>query len=218
MFEEIKEWEMERCGKFTASEIHKLLVKGKGGEYFGKGALTYIRLKAAEILTLVPNNGGRVNIAALEWGNAHEYEAVERFKKETGLNVEYYGGGNPKFFSYTEFSGSSPDAIVPGNAIIEVKCPMNSGEHLEHLLLNTAEDLKDYYPECYWQMVMNMICVGVRSGYFVSYDERYIDKKLQIKILRFDIDEEDEARLKETIAEAEKQLSVLVDLVRATTE
>lgn len=212
MFDQFHEWEMERCGKLTASEIHKLLVKGKA-EYFGVSAKSYIRMKVAELLTLIPNNGGRVNIAALEWGNAHEYEAVKRFEKETGKQVEYYGGGNPKFFAYTEFSGGSPDGITD-DGIIEVKCPMNSGEHIEHLLLNDAEDLKGYYPECYWQMIFNMICTGTSAGYFISYDDRFINEALQVKILRIELNPDDEMRLKEAIAEAEKQLSVYVELVK----
>lgn len=217
MFEEIHEWEMDRCGKFTASEIHKLLVKGKKGDYFGVGANSYIRLKAAEILTMTPNNGGRVNISAMEWGNAHEYEAMQRFEKETGLKVTYYGGGNPKFFEYTPFSGGSPDGLVPDDeAILEIKCPFNSGEHIEHHLINNAEELKNYYPECYWQMTFNMICTNMGAGYFVSYDNRYLDDKLQVKIVRFELNKEDAELLKETIAEAEKQLSVLIELVRET--
>ena len=42
------EWLLARRGRFTASEIGKLLSKGKGAEMFGTGALTYIRKKAIE--------------------------------------------------------------------------------------------------------------------------------------------------------------------------
>ena len=32
-------------------------------------------------------------------------------------------------------------------------------------------------------MVMNMLCLGLDKGYFISYDPRYIHEQLQIKIL-----------------------------------
>lgn len=214
MFNQLETWQTERLGKFTASEISKLLVKGKGGDYFGQTAKTYIRLKAAEILTLEPNNGGRANSFAMEWGNSHEYEAVARFEKETGISVEYFGGGNPKFFEFSNFSGGSPDGIIKDHAIIEVKCPFNSAEHLEHLLFSTADDIKDYVPEYYWQMIANMLFTGLNKAYFISYDPRYADENLQIKVVEFDKNKEDIELLKERILEAEKQLSVLVKLVR----
>ena len=204
----------DRLGKFTASEIWKLTEKGKGGEYFGKGAKTYIRQKAAEILTMEQVNGGRANTNSMEWGNAHEYEAFERFVKETGLqDVEYYGGANPKFFDYTAFSGGSPDAKGI-DFVGEIKCPYNAGEHVEHLLLGDWEDLKGYYPEAYWQLTFNMICTNTKKAYFVSYDPRFADEHLQIKIIGFELNEADADNLKKRIEEAEKQLSVIVKLVR----
>lgn len=214
MFETFEQWEADRLGKFTASEIWKLVEGGRGGEYFGKGAKSYIRLKAAEILTLEPNNGGRVNSNALEWGNSHEFEAADRFAKETGLHVDYYGGASPKFFEFTNFSGGSPDCIINSDTVGEIKCPYNSGEHIEHLLLNNADDLKSYYPEAYWQLTFNMICTGLRKATFISYDPRYADEALQLKTISFDIDEEDELLIKERVAEAEKQLGIMITLVR----
>lgn len=213
MFDQLQQWELDRCGKFTASEIHKLLVKGKGGDYFGQGATTYIRLKAAEILTMEPNNGGRINGYALEWGNSHEYEAVARFENETALKVNYFGGGNPKFFEYSPLSGGSPDGMIKDTAIIEVKCPYNSAEHLEHLFIADAEGLKGYYPECYWQMIFNMICTGTKGGYFISYDPRFAVDAMQIKIVPVPLREDDAELIKERLGEAEKQLKVLLQLV-----
>lgn len=214
MFDQQNEWMMQRCGKFTASEIHKLLVKGKGGDYFGVGAKTYIRMKAAEILTLEPNNGGRVNGPAMEWGNAHEHEAIERFIKDRKIEVIYYGRSNPKFFEYSNFSGGSPDGVTT-DAIIEIKCPYNSAEHLEHLLFNNEEDIKDYCPEFYWQMTANMLFTGMNKAIFISYDPRYADESLQLKVLEFEANQADILTLKERIVEAEKQLGLLVKIVRS---
>lgn len=217
LFEAQREWLMERCGKLTASEIWKLMEKGRGGEYFGKGAKTYIRQKVAEILTLEIVNGGRNNMTAMEWGAAHEFEAVQRFEKEKEIKVEYFGGANPKFFEYDMFSGGSPDGLTT-DAIIEVKCPFNSGEHISHLELEDVEALKDYAPEYYWQMAMNMLVCEKKKGWFISYDNRFADENLQIKILEVPRNEDDISLLKERILEAEKQMNVSVALLRNIVE
>lgn len=214
MFDQYNDWMTDRLGKFTASEIWKLTEKGRGGEYFGKGAKTYIRQKAAEILTMEQVNGGRANSNAMEWGNAHEFEAFERFLKETGLkDAEHYGGANPKFFDYTALSGGSPDGKGE-TYVLEIKCPYNAGEHLEHLMLSCWEDLRSYYPEAYWQLTFNMICTNTNIGFFISYDPRFADDELQIKILQFRLVESDRDYLIERLTEAEKQLTEIIKKVR----
>lgn len=214
MFDQYNEWLTDRLGKFTASEIWKLTEKGRGGEYFGKGAKTYIRQKAAEILTQEPVNGGRANISSLEWGSAHEFEACKKFEEVTGLSASYLGGANPKFYDYTAFSGGSPDGLTSDKMVLEIKCPYNSGEHVEHLLLNSAEDLKDYYPEAYWQIMFNIICTDSEGGYFISYDPRFAEHPLRLKYITIEKDEAAIALLKERLTEAEKQLAVMIGLVR----
>lgn len=215
MFEQLKEWETDRLGKITASEIWKIMESGRGGEYFGKGAKTYLRQKVAEILTLEPVNGGRTNMIAMEWGNANEFEAIQRFKKESkGTDVIHYGVANPKFFEYTPFSGGSPDGVTDDGEVIEIKCPYNSGEHIEHLLLNDETELKSYAPEYYWQITANMIFTGLKKAVFISYDNRFADEHLQIKLIRFELNEEHATLLKERLSEAEKQLAVMTELVR----
>lgn len=214
MFNNYEDWRMERIGKFTASEIWKLMTKGKG-EYFGAPAKTYIKAKVAEILTQEPNNGGRLNTNAMEWGNANEAEAIARFEKETGFKVEHFGGANPKFFPFTEFSGGSPDGIfVDLTAHVEVKCPFNSTEHYEHFLLESPEDLKDYAPEYYWQIQANSLFTDCKKGYFISYDPRFLIDKFQIKIIEVPIDDDISRELKERISEAEKQIKLSIELMR----
>lgn len=213
MFDTFKNWEMDRCGKLTASEIHKLLGKSRKGDYFSEAAQTYIKQKAAEILTMELINGGRSNMAAMEWGNSHEQLAMDRFEKETGLQVEYFGGANPKFFERTPFSGGSPDGLTD-DSVVEIKCPFNSTEHLQHLLLKDVIDLKDYYPEAYWQIVFNSVCCDKTHGYFISYDERYADEVLQCKIIAFDIDKDDAAMIVERVNKAEEMLADIISQVR----
>lgn len=209
------EWEAERVGKFTASEVHKLMAKGRNGEYFGQTAKKYIRNKTAELLTCERIQG--FSNDAMEWGNAHEEEAATAFENKTGLRFTYHGVAFPKFYDHTDFSGGSPDG-VGDDFIIEIKCPYNSGEHLEHLLITNATELKEYAPEYYWQMVMNMLVCGKSHGYFISYDPRYAIESQQLKVLKIEPLECDVDKLKERLAEAEKQLSVTIEAVKDVTE
>jgi hypothetical protein len=209
-YEQQNEWLQQRLGKFTASEIHKLLERGRNkDEYFGKGAATYVRTKLAEILT------GTVveltDVPAIEWGNSNELEAVTEFEKVTGLKVDYYGKANPKFFQYSDYSGGSPDGLTNNDAVIEVKCPANSAYHVMFLLMDDDDlkERKDYFA----QVQMNMLCTGKQKAYFVSYDPRMTDPSHKIRIMEVKYDEEFIETLKERIAEAEKYMKALYAII-----
>lgn len=214
MFNELNQWLSARCGKFTSSEIHKLMGKGRSGDYFGLVAKTYIATKAAEMLTLEPANQ-RGPTMAMEWGNAHEYEAMTKFRDLYG-EVEYFGGENPTFFPYGEHAGGSPDGLGK-DFVLEIKCPFNSSEHLQHLLLQTDDDLKDYAPEYYWQIQANMLFANREQGIFVSYDPRF-DIQYQLKVLKFNCNLDDRETLKERLTEAEKELKKLLSKFEAISQ
>lgn len=208
-YEQQNDWLQKRCGKFTASDIHKLLEKGKSKcDYFGKGALGYIRVKLAEILTgsVVEVTG----VPAMEWGNSLELEAVQAFEKETGHKVTYWGKANPEFFELTDHSGGSPDGeIEKDGAIIEVKCPYTTAEHINHLLISDAAELQVEKKDYYAQIQMNMLARGRGKGYFISYDPRITIPQLRLKYIEVPLDEDFAEMLKERIWEAEKYLKVL---------
>lgn len=209
MFKEIQDWMAQRCGKFTASEIYKLMGSGKK-DYFSLVAKTYISQKAAEILTLEPSN--RPNTMAMDWGQSHEYEAYTKFKEMYG-DCEYFGGENPTFFKYSKYSGGSPDALG-SDFVLEIKCPYNSSEHLNHWLYETGEDLKDGKPEYYWQVVANMIFTGKDKAIFVSYDPRF-EPEYQLKTLKISLNLDDACLLQERLREAEIHLDQLLNKINA---
>ena len=209
MFNEIKDWLSQRCGKFTASEVHKLMGKGRGGDYFGLVAKSYIMSKAAEILTGEPGNQ-RNPTMAMEWGHAHEFEAITKYQEQYG-QVEYYGGQNPMFVPYLTYCGGSPDGVTK-TEVIEIKCPFNSSEHLAHCLIKDAEGLKDYAPEYYWQLTANMVFTNKSQAVFISYDPRF-DIQYQLKVLKFKCNLDDADLLIERLKAAEEELkSILTKL------
>lgn len=208
----MNQWLIARCGKFTSSEIYKLIGKGRAkDEVFSQMGKTYIKQKAAEYLTKEPIQ--RPTTYAMEWGLSNENEALNLFEAVYG-QIERFGTGNPQFFSVGDFFGGSPDAVFR-DYVLEIKCPFNSDQHLEHLLLETAEDLKGFAPEYYWQMVSNMVILEKKKAMFVSYDPRF-PLENQLKVLKFDLDEADALFLTDRITLASELLQDYLKKIYAT--
>lgn len=186
-------WKAARLGRFTSSQIAKLLVKSKAkGETFGEGAKTYIYKKAAETLTLEANE---TTSAAIKWGNEHEPFAAREFSHVYKKEIEYYGKENPVFIAYGNHAGGSKDGfILDENAIIEFKCPFESGYHAEllHKVTTNTFSLKEYEKDYYGQVQFNMFLEGedCKHGYFVSYDPRVIDPRFAVIAVKVDRDED----------------------------
>ena len=162
-------WLAIREGKFTASEIHKLMGTPRNkSEYLSETAKSFVYDKASELLT-----GIRKPIwgEALTWGTENEKEAFEYFQQNQDEFYTYYGGETYTFIPYGEYSGYSPDALG-SNCLVEIKNPFNSGIHLKNRSIVDAEFLLKLHPEYYWQMQLGMIASAVEFGYFVSYDKR----------------------------------------------
>jgi hypothetical protein len=208
-----QQWKSDRLGRFTASEIGKLMTKSRAkDQYFGDTAMTYIESRAAEILTQEPASDLE-GMRAIEWGNTHEPEAAELFAEYIGCDFTYYGKNNSKFFPYEPvkmWAGGSPDGIVPHKAVAEFKCPESSTQHIKHCRLKVAADLKDLKPLYYGQIQFNMMCTGLDLGYFMSYDPRQLERNLRRKILVVPYDKaycaELDERLKRAVDELRKIL------------
>jgi hypothetical protein len=205
-------WKQDRIGKFTASEIFKLLKGGrKKDQYFGDGAMTYINQKAAELLTGLPVGGALEGMAAIEWGNAQEPAGIAEFELHYNINVLYYGKANPLFYEYSTFAGGSPDFMISDEVGGEIKCPYNSGIHVEHLQLNSADDLREYSDQKYWQCQANMLFTGAKIWYFISYDPRFPIPEHQLKVIEVVRDEGDMKELKDRIQAGEKVLRTIIE-------
>jgi hypothetical protein len=203
------QWKSERLGKFSASEIGKLMIKGRSkDQYFGDGAITYIESRAAEIFNQLPVTDLE-GMKAIEWGNQHEAEAAAAFAEKIGVAIEYYGKSNPKFYPYEpvkQWAGGSPDGIIPTlEAGFELKCPENSTHHIKFWRMKEATDLKAEKPIYYGQVQFNMMCTGYRKWHFVSYDPRPLSPEVRLKVLAVPYDvaycKELDERLKKAVAE-----------------
>lgn len=180
-----------RLGRFTASEIWKLLKTGKAkDEMFGEMAKTYIDEKIAEAIT--GQKKAQIGSAATSWGLDKEKDAILWFEHITGKKVKQFGAEEYKFFPYDNNSGCSPDGLLLNeNANIQVKCPFNSGNHIQYLLVNDEDAslwLKKNQFEYYAQCQFEMMCCKTEMCYFVSYDDRVVEPQHRMKIIKLSPD------------------------------
>jgi YqaJ-like viral recombinase domain len=175
MTEQNNLWQFDRLGKFTSSEVHKIITDN--GKFTVAGE-TYIRQKAAECLTMEIKP--EATSASIEWGYEHENDARIEFEKTISITGTYYGKLNPKFFAYNNYYGGSPDWIDISNfSCADFKCPYNSHEHLINLSIKTSEDLLKIRKEYFIQGQSNMIITNTEFFTFFSYDPRFREDKLK---------------------------------------
>lgn len=211
------EWMQKRAGSFTSSQIGKLFTAPKtklakeNGE-LSETAKSYIMDKAAELLTGTIRNTFKT--PEMQWGIDNEPHAAELLKEQY-KDLEYFGGENPKFFSYSDFSGGSPDAVCE-NIVFEIKCP-NPRTHIEYLLCEG--DLQAMNKDYWYQIQMNIACVakykGINpmhmTGMFVSYCPLMIEPKLRICKFEVEADAAFQELLPFTIKQAEAYLRTIID-------
>lgn len=183
-------WRDTRCGRFTSSEIHKLLTdprskvaKDRGD--WSDGALTYIHTKVAEQITGFINEPPRTS--AITWGEDHEPFARDAYSNKIGINIEEAG-----FVVYGDHAGGSPDGLQETNRFLEIKCPFNSSNHIDYLMIKKPSDLKDLHWDYWVQIQSNMIFTGRTIATFISYDPRF--KSINQDLRYFDIDQDNETQ------------------------
>lgn len=225
-----EEWHKVRLGRFTSSELSRLMVPGKremtqkeldARPKKGKGSSTtfmddygtladasktYIAEKVAEIMTGQAKTQGYA--FPLVWGAEHEAEAVEYFEKETGLETEVCG-----FFTYTDHAGGSPDRLVGEREILEAKCPSDSVNMIGYLMLTDHYDVRrDYFP--YWvQCQGNMLFADKDLCHFIAFDPRMINPKHRMAHIQIPADKEFHKLIAQQItAGVKEKLSLLKTL------
>jgi exodeoxyribonuclease (lambda-induced) len=148
------EWHEQRRGKFTASEIVKLLgVKG-----LGETGKSYAFDKAIEQLF------GEMDESFISYdmqrGIDLEPLAFAKFKEIKEL--EFIEVENCGFFELGTDAGASPDGLVGNDAILEIKCPRST---TFFKLVATNEIDSKYYA----QMQLQMMATNRNRAYFFNY-------------------------------------------------
>ena len=172
IFETKEDWRNFRKGLFTASNINRLMAKGKSENGLSDGAVTYI-------LETMNNVIGEPKVdfysAAMEWGNDQEPQAVLRYAEDNKLSVNdddfiYTSVGGFVFFVYDKKLGGTPDLILKPK-IVEIKCP-DSETHLYYKLFVNADNVQKELPKYYDQCQVNMFLCGKKECVLMSFDPR----------------------------------------------
>lgn len=225
-------WHDVRAGRFTASEIWKLMESGsrlmteaelKARPKSGPGSKskyiedasclsnttqTYIRTKVAE--TLTGHAAEPVFSRATEYGDEMEPFAAQYFTERTGMEFEIVS-----FVPYTDHAGGSPDRKIKGkNELLEIKCPYNSANQVDYLMLTDQWDLKREYPEYYWQCMANMLFFGAELCHFITYDPRMIEEKHKMAYIKIKPIEEDQQLIITKLGTAVKEKLALLNLLK----
>jgi len=162
MEQRTEEWFAVRCGKVTASRIKDVIAKTKTG--YGASRKNYAAQLVVEIMTRKPVES--FTNAAMQWGTDTEPMARDAYEMRFDGIVEEVG-----FIPHPVItqSGASPDGLIGGDGMLEIKCP-NTATHIEWLL--AGEVPSEHKPQMSWQMA----CSGRKWCDFVSFDPRMHEK------------------------------------------
>lgn len=158
------EWFEARRGRFTASNIHKLM----GRDLYTQVAQGYILEKVGEELE---GRDAPVSSAAMAHGVEMEPHAINRLQEITGYIFEDHGLLVPEWCPHF---GVSPDGISTcGKVGCEVKSPYTVASHTAHLLLDGWAALKQAKAEYYWQCIAALSVTECDRWLFFSYNPTF---------------------------------------------
>ena len=167
------DWYAARCGKATASRFKDAMATLKNGQP-AQAAKDYLTELVVERLTGQPVT--KFTTAAMQWGTEQEAAARAAYERRAGVEVEETG-----FVSHdTLLAGCSPDGLVDWDGLIEIKCPWNTGVHIETLLGGMPADHMA-------QIQGQMWITGRQWCDFVSFDPR-MPEPLQMYVQRINRD------------------------------
>ena len=157
MLQRSSDWFDARKGRFTASDIHKLL----GVRGLGQTGESYIFEKAVEEVfgldeedTFVSND--------MQRGITLEPLAFRKFKELK--EFDFLDVQETTFFSFGSHAGASPDGLVGNDAILEIKCPRPT-----KFFNLVAKGIDAIDKEYIAQMQMQMLCTNSNKAYFFNY-------------------------------------------------
>lgn len=203
-----EEWLQLRRGKFTASQVYRLM----GAKGIGKIGESYIlECVTEEFGAILPD----VKTLAMEFGTFTEPFAIAHYERVFNVEVEKM----PFFIAeWCDQAGSSPDGFISSlNKGIEVKCPFNPLHHITYMLLSSHEELKELKPEYYWQIQMGMAVLEASSWDFVSFCESFSGAMMMF-VMNIPRNEKDIDLLKSRILEAVERKNDLIKEIKKKTE
>jgi len=155
-----KEWFEMRKGRFTASDISRLL--GKESLAKTKQSIdTFAFEKAVEVVFGLNDDDSIVSFD-MQRGIDLEPLAFKKFKELKEL--EFISVKECVFFPFKDHSGASPDGLVDDDAILEIKCPRRN--KFFKIVANGVSEIDKKYIA---QMQMQMLATKSKRCHFFNY-------------------------------------------------
>jgi putative phage-type endonuclease len=193
------DWYAARCGKATASRFKDVMARLKNGNP-AADRQRYLTELVVERLTNQPVPS--YENAAMRWGTEQEAAARAAYEQRTGVAVEETG-----FVTHDVLmAGCSPDGLVDWDGLIEIKCPFNTGVHIDTLLNGMPAEHTA-------QVQGQMWITGRQWCDFVSYDPR-MPAELQLHIQRITRDPAYVADLERQVTEFLNEVAQQVEALR----
>jgi len=151
------EWKEARRGKFTSSNIHRLMaIKG-----LGVGADSYCFELAIDIVCGLDDED---NFESFDMRRGTEWEpfAFEMFKEKKA--ADFIDVTTCGFIPLNKDTGSSPDGITSDEGLVEIKCPKR--DKFFELVYHGAEAIDKKHID---QMQHQMWCAGKAKCYYVNF-------------------------------------------------
>jgi hypothetical protein len=162
----------ERIGRFTSSEIHRLMSNGRKAGEPGAPFYSYIAEKEAERkLGRSLYTGGAGQSAA--WGNLMEMYVYNEL-----IKGHYFAKGKQTYIHPTHnFWAGSADLVQTGVKVGDIKCyyPKNFVQFADVLMQKDVDVFKKEYGAEYWQLVSNASIHKVKRAemiLFMPYNSR----------------------------------------------
>lgn len=201
----------QRVGRFTSSEIYKLMTVSKDGKSFGKPALTYIHNKRQELKL-----GRSLSIAKGNRSTAWGQFAEKRVHDLLGMAYETVGDITIIHPYCPDWAGSPDLKNVRESVCGDTKCyePENFCNYID--LLTEAyngggTDLwKKEYPAEYWQLVSNAIILQMKYIEAVVYMP-YLSELKEIKEMAYNYDGPDQFKYRFIYEADEHELPYIPD-------
>jgi hypothetical protein len=218
-YQRTEKWYEVKKGKFSGSDIWKLLSKPRSKKAQEAGELagttkTYIIEKVAQFLGV---SKPQIHSKYLDHGTRYEDDAMTWYYQLTGDRIYeaiHFWDGIPVGFipyePFPDFAGASPDGYVYHDKIVQIKCP-NPDQHLKYMLMGLDEFKKvnDYYAQVQFEMM-----VSNRSMCdFVTFHPDFDSPDLQGKILEVPADPEFQEEIHRAIEKSAKYFTQYVKAV-----
>lgn len=203
-----KEWFDIRIGKFTGSNIVRLMSDPKSKKGFSDGATTYIYEKASERITGEAEDS--FSNESTEWGEFAEPKAAIIYELQTGKKLEEVGFIENKEIPWF---GASPDGIVKDERGIEIKCPTKRSIALKLYTCDNEKDVLSISPKYYYQCHAGMLATGLPFWDLVIFEPRLYDI-YALKIITFYRDEGICKEITQRVINANKKVEEIIESIK----